>query len=112
MSQGSTIRWAQAASRIAVRGAGKNRWVRAFYSGASTTLRSFARVLHLLFLQVTGVFFLAFALLGGLACAREYRIYASGQPVGAKVAVAAAFSLMFLWFAVSSFWRASKKGSQ
>lgn len=109
VSEGSAMRVAQAASRIAVRQAGKNRWMRALWQGASATLRSFARVLHLLFLEVAGVFFLAFALIGGIACFREYRLYAAGQPAGAKMAVAGAFSVMFLWFALSSFWRASKK---
>jgi len=106
------MRVAQAAGRIAVRQAGKNRWVRALWQGAATTLRHTARVLHMLFLQVAGVFFLCFALIGGAACVREYRLLAAGQPVGAKLGIAAAFSVMFLWFAISSFWRASKNGSQ
>ena len=105
----STARVAQAAGRIAIRHAGRNRWLRAGWTAVSTTGRHFARVFHLLFLQVAGVFFLAFSAAGAFAFVREYRLHAAGQPSGSKMAVAAAFSLMFLWFAVSSFWRAGRK---
>ena len=86
--------------------------MRAGWAAVSTTFRHFARVLHLLFLQVAGVFFLAFSAAGAIAFVREYKLYAAGQPVGSKMAVAAAFALMFLWFAVSSFWRAARKESR
>ena len=103
---------AQAAGRIAIRRAGENRWLRAGWAGISTTLRHFSRVLHLLFLQVAGVFFLAFSAIGVVAFAREYKLYLAGQAVQTKMAVAAGFALMFLWFAVSSFWRAARKESR
>lgn len=109
MNGSSTAKVTQAAGRIALRQAGQNRWLRAGWVGISTTFRHVSRVLHLLFLQVAGVFFLAFAAAGGLAFAREYRLFLAGQPAQTKMAVAAAFALMFLWFAVSSFWRAARK---
>lgn len=107
-----TAKVAQAAGRIAVRRAGENRWMRAGWAAVSTTFRHVSRVLHLLFLQVAGVFFLAFAAAGAVAFVREYRLYHAGQPVQTKMAVAAAFALMFFWFAVSSFWRAARKESR
>lgn len=92
-----------------MRHAGRNRWLRAGWAAATTTARHVGRVLHLLFLQVAGVFFLAFSALGALACFREYRLYLAGQPVGAKMAIAGGFAVMFAWFALSSFWRAARK---
>ena len=67
------------------------------------------RVLHLLFLQVAGVFFLAFAAGGGIAAWREYHKWQAGQIGPSKIYLALGFAALFLWFAVSSFWRAGKK---
>ena len=67
--------------------------------------------MHALFLQTTGLFFFVFAVFGGAAAYREYHAWSAGQPAGAKLALAATFSLVFAWFALSSFWRASKAQS-
>ena len=72
MSGISTARKLGIFGRVAARQAGQSRWLRAGYSAAQITLRHFGRVLHLLWLEITGVFFLFFALAGGLACWREY----------------------------------------
>ena len=72
-------------------------------------LRHFGRVVHLLWLQITGVFFLFFALAGGLACWREYQAWQAGKIGPGKMVLAACFALVFLWFGVSSFWRAKRK---
>ena len=69
------------------------------------------RVIHLLFLQVAGVFFLAFAAGGGIAAWREYHKWQTGQIGPGKMCLALAFAALFTWFAVSSFWRAGKKHS-
>lgn len=74
-----------------------------------TTFAHSAKVLHLLFLQVTGVFFVSFAALGSLAGWREYQKWHAGKIGPGKMYLALAFSALFLWFAVSSFWRAGKK---
>ena len=68
--------------------------------------------MHALFLQTAGLFFFVFAVLGGAAAYREYRVWSAGQAAaGGKLALAAVFSLIFAWFALSSFWRANKAQS-
>ena len=85
---------------------GENRWVRAFHRAGSVTLRSVTRVLHILWLEVTGLLFLVLAVIGGGAAVREYHRGASG-----KMALAAAFALLFADFGVSSFWRSRRTAS-
>lgn len=97
---------AAAAGRVALRQAGRSRLVRAAWGAARTTLASFARVLHLLWLEVTGLFFLTFAAAGAVACWREYSRHG---PFYGKTALAFAFAVMFAYFGVSSFWRASRR---
>ena len=96
--------------RVVSRRAGENRVLRAGWSALRVTVGHVGRVLHLLFLQVAGVFFLAFAAGGGIAAWREYHTWQAGQIGPGKMYLAATFSTLFLWFAVSSFWRAGKKG--
>jgi hypothetical protein len=94
--------------RVAGRKTGENRWVRAFYNAGSVTLRSIGRVLHVLWLEVTGLFFLVLALVGAAAAAREYHRHAAGNGSTAKMLLASAFALLFGYFGVSSFWRSRK----
>jgi hypothetical protein len=100
---------AGALGRLAGRRAGRNRLLTAGWSAASTTARAISRVLHLLFLEVTGFLFVSFAIIGAGAAVREYRKYKAGIIGPGKAYLAAAFGLMFLWFGVSSFWRANRK---
>lgn len=99
----------RATSRLAGRKAGENRWVRAIWAGGSAALRSFTRVGKLLFLQITGVFFVFFGLAGGYAAVREYRKWSGGQAGAGKFILALSFALLFAWFGLSSFWRASRR---
>jgi hypothetical protein len=105
----STARKLGILGRVAARQAGENRIVRAGFGAIKTTVAHSAKVLHLLFLQVAGVFFVAFAAGGGIAAWREYHKWQAGQIGPGKVYLAAGFSALFLWFAVSSFWRAGRK---
>ncbi|HEX9118918.1 MAG TPA: hypothetical protein VF840_00110 [Terriglobales bacterium] len=105
----STARKLGIFGRIAARQAGQSRWLRAGYSALQITFRHFGRVVHLLWLQITGVFFLFFALAGGLACWREYQAWQAGKIGPGKMVLAACFALVFLWFGVSSFWRAKRR---
>lgn len=75
-----------------------------------TTARTFGRVLHQLWLEVTGFIFLAMAALGGIALAREYAKYQAGQVGSGRLVVAICFIVTFAWFGVSSFWKVRKKG--
>lgn len=72
-------------------------------------MRSVWRILHLLFLEVTGFLFLCFAVVFGGVAVREYHKYTHGEIGPGKAALAAAFTVMFFWFGLSSFWRARRK---
>src|SRR5271157_4042178 len=99
-------RQGRAALRIVGRKTGENRWARAFYRAGSATLGSVGHVLHALWLEVTGFLFLVLAVIGGGAAVREYRRYGAGTTTWERVAIAAAFALLFLYFGVNSFWGA------
>ena len=104
-------KWGTRAAAVA-RVAGKTRQGRlanAVFRGLQATARSFLRVLHLLFLEVTGALFLWIALVGGIACWREYQNMQAHPEFRYKFVVAAGFTAMFLWFGVSSFWRARRR---
>ena len=88
---------------------GLSRTGNALWQAGRATALSVGRVLHLLWLQVTGFVFLAIALTAGLALRREYLQYQEGRIGPGKVYLAAGVTLMFLWFGLSSFWRAGKK---
>lgn len=95
--------------RVAGRKTGGNRWIRAFYRGSRVTLSSVGRVLHVLWLEITGLLFLTLALVGAGAAIREYHRYAAGTTGVGKTLLAAAFALAFLYFGVSSFTRSRHK---
>jgi hypothetical protein len=97
-----------AASRVAGRYAGRSRTLSAARSAISTVVHSLWKVFHRLWHEVMGFVFFIFALIGALAAYREYRKYAleAPHPSASHWMVAAAFALMFLYFSVSSFWRA------
>ena len=102
-------RQGRAALRVAGRKTGENRWVRAFYRAGSITAGSVGRVARALWLEVTGFLFLVLAIIGGGATVREYHRYTAGAAGWGKVALAAAFTLLFLYFGVESFLRARQK---
>lgn len=105
--------FAHVAQDNAPRFAGHRRLGSALWAGAKSTLGSVGHVLRLLWLQTTGLFFLLFAVGFGAAAVREYRVWNSAHGNGGKLAIVGAFSLLFAWFGVTSFWRArraSKRG--
>ncbi|MGH9502008.1 MAG: hypothetical protein ACRD20_04070 [Terriglobales bacterium] len=106
----STVRKLGIATRIAAQHVGRTRTVGAIMKGARTTAVHFGRVLHQLWLEVTGFVFLALAFIGAGAFFREYAHYQAGQTSLARVMVAIIFTLTFAWFGASSFWRVWKKG--
>jgi threonine/homoserine/homoserine lactone efflux protein len=95
--------------RVAGRKTGESRWVRAIYKGASVTLKSSTRVLHILWLEVTGLFFVALAFVGAAAAIREHHRQLSGSGSAAKMLLASGFAVLFTYFGVSSFWRSKRR---
>lgn len=100
---------AGALGRMAAGRSSRNRILQASWSAAAATLRSFGRIVHLLFLEVTGFLFLCFGVVGAGAAVREYHKYQAGVIGPGKPFLAGAFAIMFFWFAASSFWRARHK---
>jgi hypothetical protein len=109
MTSVSTFRKLHIAARVAAQFAGRNRTLSAVLAGARTTATHLGRVLHQLWLEVTGFVFLVLALIGAGAFVREYTRYQAGQTTSGRVLVAIVFTLTFGWFGVSSFWRVWKK---
>ena len=99
----------RAVLRVAGRRTGQNRWVRAVYNAVGVTGRNIGRVMHVLWLEVTGLLFLLLALVGGGAAVREYHLHAAGSGSAGKIMLAAFFAAIFAYFGVSSFWRSRQR---
>jgi hypothetical protein len=105
----SLTRKLQLLAQVAARRTDRSRTVAAVVEAGRVTLRSFGRVLHLLWLEVTGFVFLAMAGIGGIALSREYMKYQAGRTGPGRVAIAVCFCLTFGYFGLSSFWRVRRK---
>ena len=105
-SAGANPPHAQVASRVQV--AQKGQTTKRLARGLGGFLRPFARVGGALWLEVTGVFFLLFALVFVRAMWWQ-RASALHGPDHWKFWGSAAMVLLFLYLAVSSFWRARRK---
>jgi len=105
----SLTRKLQVLAQVAGRQAGQSRALAAVLQAAQVTLRSFGRVLHQLWLEVTGFVFLAMAGIGGIALSREYARYQAGRTGPGRAVIALGFCLTFGYFGLSSFWRVRRK---
>jgi hypothetical protein len=108
----STWRKARILARVAGQQAGRSRTLNAAWSAVRTTARSFGRVIHLLWLEVTGVIFLIMALSFGGATVKEYGRFHTGQVGPGRVGAALLFTVAFAWFGLSSFWRVRRKSQR
>ncbi len=96
--------------RVAANLATRSRTGSALLAGIRSTARSFGRVLHQLWLEVTGFTFLAIAGIGAMAGLREYGKYQSGHATGpGRLLLAVCFTVSFTWFGMSSFWRVKRR---
>jgi hypothetical protein len=100
---------ARVATRVVAEQASRNRMAGALLSGARATVSSFGRVLHILWLEVTGFIFLTLAMTGAAAGVHEYHKFGAGPVNMNKVWAAALFATLFAYFGITSFWRARKK---
>jgi hypothetical protein len=112
VSKVSMWRKAGVVARVAGEQAGRSRTVNALWGAARTTARSFGHVLHQLWLEMTGVIFLVMSLSFAGATAKEYGKYHAGQVGPGRVGLVAGVTLVFMWFGLSSFWRAHKKNQR
>jgi hypothetical protein len=86
----------------------QNNYVRAGITAAKTVGASAKHASHLLLLQVTGSFFVFFAVVGTTSAIREYQRWQAAEIGPGRFYAAIAFSLAFAYFAVTSFWQARK----
>ena len=100
---------AQVATRMAAQAARRSRLLGAAWGGIRAGARSLGRTLHRIWLELTGVFFLLFALAGGWTAWQEYPVYRAGHTGLLQLLAPAIFSALFAWFGLTSFWRAHKK---
>lgn len=99
-------------ARVAGKQAGRNRTLNAIKSAARATAKSFAHVIHVLWLEVVGVIFFVMALSFAGASVKEYGKYHAGQIGPGRVEVAALFAILFAWFGLSSFLRVHRKSKR
>src|SRR5882724_10203305 len=64
--------------RVVAQQAGRSRTMSALWQAGRSTALSVGRILHLLWLEVTGFVFLCIALIAGLATRHEYVHYRAG----------------------------------
>ncbi|MFZ3211769.1 MAG: hypothetical protein WA188_09650 [Terriglobales bacterium] len=98
--------WGAAATHVGGNMVRKSRTVNALASAAQVALRSLSKVGHLLWLEVTGLFFVAFAVIGGLATWHDYYRH---KMLSVRVGAAICFMVVFAWFGLTSLWRARRK---
>ena len=96
-------------ARVAAQQAKRSRTVSALVKAGRATASSFGKVLHQLWLEVTGFVFLFMAFVGGVAFSREYAKYEAGGRGPGRLIIAICFCLTFVYFGLSSFWRVRRK---
>ena len=112
VSKLSTWRKAGVAARVAGQQVQGSRTFNAVMVGARTTLRSFARAMHQLWLEVTGVIFLMMALSFAGASFKEYGKYHAGQTGRGTLGLVIFLTIVFAWFGLSSFWKVRRKSQR
>lgn len=96
-------------ARYALNPKARNKVLRATGAGLGATAKAVRRTTHVLWLEVTGFFFIVFAVVCGGAGYRQYEKHLAGKSDMTQVYLAAALALIFVWFGVSSFWKARRR---
>jgi hypothetical protein len=113
MIDGRMVKKTKLILRVAANMMQRSRMGRAALAGVRATAHSFGKVLHQLWLEVTGFTFLAMAAIGAMAGIREYGKYQSGHATGpGRLLLAVCFTVSFAWFGLSSFWRVNRRVSK
>ena len=79
----------------------------AVFVGAKTLVVSFARTLYALWMEVTGLLFAIFAVMGAAALIKFYRANPQ-MPDRHKLWSGVIFTVICAWFTVVSFWKSRK----
>lgn len=95
----------KAAFRTVEGAAQKHRWTRGLWAGAAATARSLWQTARAVFLEIVGVFFIFFA---GAGAIKTYYAWQNGSGRNA-VAGGVVFTAVFLYFGITSFWRARRR---
>ena len=101
--------YARAVGRVSGRALRNNRFINAGLQGARITLSSFGRTAHVLWLELTGLFFLVFAVIGGGAAVRAYHNHEAGKGGLQRFWLGVLFAVLFTYFGVTSFMRSRRK---
>ena len=101
--------YARAVGRVSGRALRNNRFINAGLQGARITLSSFGRTAHVLWLELTGLFFLVFAVIGGGAAVRAYHSHQAGKGGLQRFWLGVLFAFLFTYFGVTSFMRSRRK---
>ncbi|MDR3762563.1 MAG: hypothetical protein P4M01_00555 [Acidobacteriota bacterium] len=92
---------------------GRNsRYFHGVVSGAGAFFSALSTALRVLFLELSGLLFLLFSISIVVAFFREYHQYEQHHGSLERVVLAGAVGAMFLYFGVSSFWRARRRRSR
>src|SRR5712672_2824518 len=108
VTDSQSMRRAHAVGRVLWRLGSQHRAVRGGVAAAKSVGKATARATRILLLEIAGFFFAVFAVMGLGAAWRQWDRIRTGQSSApmSHVAIALAFSGVFLYFAASSFWRA------
>ena len=90
----------------ALRQAGNRRLTAAAGAALKGVFGHLGRTLHLLWLEIAGAFFFVFAVVFALAAGREHL---KPDTDTTRLALSLSFTILFAWFAGTSFWRARRK---
>lgn len=92
----------------ALRGQKGKRLFSGLLAGGSSMLSTVNRVVRMLALQVVGFVFLVIAIGMGSKAWREYQVYTAAHASPTRFYVSSFFFVLFMYFGLSSFWRARK----
>jgi hypothetical protein len=95
--------------RVVLERTGQARTFGALLQAGRVTVTHVSRILHVLWLEVTGFVFLGIATITGFALYHEYGQYQAGKIGPGRPWLAGGVTLLFAWFGLTSFWRAGKK---
>ena len=90
-----------------VKALSRNRLGYAIFSGVKAAVTSFGRTFYILWLEMTGFIFAVFTVMGGSAAFKEFRAHAwTTDP--RRFWTTLGFTIVCLWFTITSFWKAKR----